>query len=101
MLKLNTVFHWDQMENDSFQFPLPARASQTLKPGMQALKGNFWPLYSLARGSICSYMFERFMCPRKAIHSGVRPQATGNDTSEEPCQCVSQTPEDVASATVI
>ena len=26
---------------------------------------------------------------------------TGNDTSEEPCQCASQTPEDVASATVI
>ena len=29
------------------------------------------------------------ICPQKAIHSGVRPQATENDTSEEPCQCVS------------
>ena len=43
----------------------------------------------------------QYICPRKAIHSGVRPQATGNDISEEPCQCAFQTPEDVTSATAI
>ena len=26
------------------------------------------------------------VCPGKALHSGVRPQATGNDTPEEPCK---------------
>ena len=33
------------------RLPLPARASQTLRPGMQTSKGNFWPLYLLVSGS--------------------------------------------------
>ena len=41
------------------------------------------------------------LCSGKALHSGVRPQATGNDTSEEPCKCPSQTPANAPSATAI
>ena len=37
----------------------------------------------------------------KAIYSGVRSQATGNDTSEEPCKCPSQTAENAPPATAI
>ena len=40
-------------------------------------------------------------CTGKAIYSGVRSQATGNDTSEEPCKCPSQTAENAPPATAI
>ena len=41
------------------------------------------------------------LCTGKAIYSGVRSQATGNDTSEEPCKCPSQTAEDAPPVTAI
>ena len=41
------------------------------------------------------------LCTGKAIYSGVRSQATGNDTSEEPCKCPSQTAENAPPATTI
>ena len=41
------------------------------------------------------------LCTGKAIYSGVRSQATGNDTSEEPCECPSQTPANAPPATAI
>ena len=77
MLEQDVIFYWDQMANSSFQKikdliaktaaqPLRyyyrtkpvvvqadarARASQTLRPGTQTSKGNFWPLYSLVSSS--------------------------------------------------
>ena len=41
------------------------------------------------------------LCPGKALYSGIRPQATGNDTSEEPSKCSTQAPANAPSATVI
>ena len=41
------------------------------------------------------------LCTGKAIYSGVRSQATGNDTPEEPCKCPSQTAENAPPATTI
>ena len=41
------------------------------------------------------------LCTGKAIYSGVRSQATGNDTSEEPRKCPSQTAEDAPPVTAI
>ena len=41
------------------------------------------------------------LCTGKAIYSGVRSQATGNDTSEEPCECPSQTAANAPPVTAI
>ena len=41
------------------------------------------------------------LCAGKAIYSGVRSQATGNDTPEEPCKCPSQTAANAPPVTAI
>ena len=43
----------------------------------------------------------QYICIGKALHSGVRPQATWSDTSEESRKCPSQTAENASPATVI
>ena len=116
MLKQDAVFHWDEASNASFQKIknlIAKTASQLLryydrmKPvtvqadaSQRGLGACLVQVRKHRKGTPCHCICLpalQHLCAWEAVHSWERPQALGDDTSEEPSKCPSQATANVAS----
>ena len=115
MLKKDNVFHWEDQQTRFFQQvkTLIAKANTTplryydrnLPVTVQAdasLRGLGACLIQKHEGKDQPIAFaSKHVSAWKELHSGERPQTTGDDSHEEPCECATTSSEDAAGITEI